>query len=152
MLANVRFFRFPAPTVPDFTCFQAAWSLSFANRPLTLGPGSSVLFRPFFRVPSPSWLPSSFDSSVPAQGFGPLRDFTCVRPQFVRFPNPSLRSARRFSQPFDGLLRTLASWAYSIPLPRSGFLFPFRGLSPLAQPYFLVESLLPPCRFSSNQL
>jgi len=143
MLANVRFLRFPALTVPKLCLFPSRLASYFANRPLTLTSGSSVLFRLFFRVPSPSRQPSSFDSSFPAQGFGPLRDSTCVRPQFARFPSPSLRSALRFSQPFGGFLRTLALRAYFIPQPRSGFLFPFRVFLPSYSRTFSSKAFCP---------
>jgi hypothetical protein len=43
-----------------------------------------------------------------------------VRPLIARDSKASLRSALRFSQPLDGLLRTLASRAYFISQPRSG--------------------------------
>lgn len=150
VLATVRFFRFPAPT-SELSLFPCSFVSMFANRPLTLRSGSSVLVRISFRVPSLSWLPLHLSmEAVLAQGFGPLRDFTCVRPQFVRIPSPLLRSTLRLSQPSGGFLRTLALRAYFVPLPRPGFLFLFRGLSPRMQPSFLVESLAAPLPFSSS--
>lgn len=63
----------------------------------------------------------------------------------MKVATPSLRSALRLSQPPDGLLRSPASWACSIPRPRPGFLAR-SGASRSVQPPDTFMPELPPCR------
>jgi hypothetical protein len=55
VLATVRFFGFPVPT-SELSLFPCSFESYFANRPLVLRPGSSVLVRLSFRVPALSRL------------------------------------------------------------------------------------------------
>jgi hypothetical protein len=87
---------------------------------------------------------ASFDGRIPTQGLVPHRGNTGARPHLAKDAMPSLRSVLRLSQPLDGLLRSPALQACSIPQPRPG-LSPFRGFSSRAA-RLLHQQPMPPCR------
>jgi hypothetical protein len=85
-------------------------------------------------------------SPPPAAAFFPLRGNNEIRPLTRAHTKYPSCSTLRLSLSLDGLLRIPLLKPYFMPQPRAGFHSRPR-ISPPAQPFCLIGSLLPPCCF-----
>jgi hypothetical protein len=128
-------------TAPRLVCFHTSVRLTDRSSPAFRKVGSFSrahlpLRSSFVRA---SFWPLSRPSALP--GFLPSSRRHRSRPLNTGVLPLPLCSVHRLSQPLDDLLRLPASWAYSIPQPRSGLLR--SRVSPDSQPYWLIASSSP---------
>lgn len=137
---------------PLRACFRARSAYSSTDRPpRSCSSGSSFRARPPLQSSFASAPARSLSGTGPLPGFRPSSRHHRARPPAAGAPNSPLRSVLRCSQPLDGFLRAPASRACFIPQPPPGIV-PRSGGSLPAQPRFLIESVVPPCRWQAPAL